>query len=173
MSRSPRLSPHLQKRLRKVRAFLFDVDGVLAGIDSTPAAPGRENRMFDEQDKPAIREAQEHGIRVGIITSRQSGSVAGFARELAIEDVFMGNFNKMEPYEEFKRLYSYRDEEIGYMGDDFLDMPVLKRVGFSSTPADAQSSIKISVHYVSKLAGGRGAVREVLNLLLNVQAPAR
>lgn len=157
------------ERLSRLKAFLLDVDGVLTDGGITYSAAGIESKTFHVRDGHGIRAAQDAGIRIGIITGRASEVVALRARELRITDLYQGVLNKIEPYEEFKSLYGLKDEEIGYMGDDVLDLPVIKNVGFSACPKNAHSSVRIAVHCVSHHVGGQGAVREMLDLVLAAQ----
>lgn len=164
-----KISPRLQKLLVKIKALLLDVEGVLIGDVVILNAEGLDTKAFSAADANAITRAQERGIRIGILTSSHSPIIAERARELAIHDIYQGSFNKLELYEEFKNLYGYADEEIAYIGDDILDIPVLKRVGFSATPPAAHPHAKLTAHYVAKQTGGNGAVGEVIELLLSTQ----
>jgi 3-deoxy-D-manno-octulosonate 8-phosphate phosphatase (KDO 8-P phosphatase) len=169
MRTSPAIPAALLERLRLLRAFLFDVDGVLSDTNATFTSPGFETKAFNVHDGHAIKLAQEHGLRIGIITAHQSQAVVRHARELAIADVYQGHLDKQRPFEEFKTLHALEDCDIGYMGDDILDLSVLTRVGFAATPADAHPSVRMAAHFVSTLRGGHGAVREVLELVLRAQ----
>ncbi len=159
------LSRH-RHRLERLRAFLLDVDGVLTDGGITYSASGIESKTFHVRDGHGIRAAQDAGIRIGIITGRASDVVALRARELHIVDLYQGALNKIAAYEDFKSLYGLTDDEIGYMGDDVLDLPVIKHVGFASCPRNAHPSVRIAVHCVSRQNGGQGAVREMLDLVL-------
>jgi 3-deoxy-D-manno-octulosonate 8-phosphate phosphatase (KDO 8-P phosphatase) len=157
-------------RLRALRAFLFDVDGVLTDGALTFTSEGFETKSFHVADVHAIRQLQEKGIRVGIITGHQSKIVELRARELAITDVYQGSLNKLGPYEEFKALYGFTDGDVAFMADGVFDISVLKKVGFAATPSNAHASVKHASHYVATLAGGHGAVREVVDLLLRARS---
>ena len=153
-------------RLRDVRAFLFDVDGVLTVSGVSFTSQGFETKTFHVADSYGLKLAVDSGIRVGFITGAQSRIIEHRARELGITDVYQGSLNKLAAYEEFRALYGLRDEEIAYMGDDILDVPVLKRVGFSCAPGNSHPSVRLAVHYIAAASGGAGAVREVVDMLL-------
>jgi 3-deoxy-D-manno-octulosonate 8-phosphate phosphatase (KDO 8-P phosphatase) len=152
--------------LSKVRLLLLDVDGIMTDGRITYDAQGGESKSFDVKDGHGLKLLQRAGIRVGIITGRCSPIVQRRAEELGIEIVYQGAKNKIEPYTSILREQGYRDDEIAYMGDDLVDLPILLRVGFSATVADAVAEVRERVHYVTDRPGGRGAVREVCELLL-------
>jgi len=163
------LNPRLFARLRRIKAFLLDVDGVLtdAAIRLTP--DGLETRVFNMMDTESIRAAQACGVRIGIITAHAADVVLQRARELDIQDMYHGSYDKVEAYEEFKQLYDLTDEDVAFMGDGILDLGVLRQVGFAATPSNAHPSARMAAHFVSHYRGGHGAVREVLNLLVQVR----
>jgi 3-deoxy-D-manno-octulosonate 8-phosphate phosphatase (KDO 8-P phosphatase) len=163
------INPQLATRLRRIRAFLLDVDGVLTDGSVVMTHDGIESKMIHMMDAESIRAAQSAGVHFGIITSSASDVILKRAHELNINDVYHGSYDKSEAYAEFKDLYGFEDEEIAFMGDGILDLSVLKQVGFAATPSDAHASARMSAHYVSRYRGGYGAVREVLNLLVRVQ----
>ncbi|MCM2266060.1 MAG: HAD hydrolase family protein, partial [Desulfuromonadales bacterium] len=127
---------------------------------------GGETKAFDVKDGHGIKLLQRAGIRVGIITGRQSAVVDRRAQELGIELVYQGAKDKLVPYRELLQRTGLDDEQIAYVGDDLPDLPILRRVGFAATVADAVDEVKPYAHYVTQRAGGRGAVREICDLLL-------
>ncbi|MBN1449332.1 MAG: HAD hydrolase family protein [Bacteroidetes bacterium] len=163
------LNPQLLTRLRRIKAFLLDVDGVLtdAAIRLTP--DGLETKVFNMMDSESITAAQNSGVRIGIITTHAPEVVLQRARELHIHDIYHGSYDKVDAYEEFKQLYDFEDEEVAFMGDGILDLGVLRQVGFAATPSNAHSSARMAAHFVSRYQGGHGAVREVLNMLVQVR----
>ena len=156
----------MKDRLAKIRLLLLDVDGILTDGRIIYDHDGVESKMFDVKDGHGLKLIQRAGIRVGIITGRSSEVVALRARELGIDIVYQGAKEKMVPYREILENLGVKDDEVAYMGDDLVDLPVLTRVGFSATVADAVEDIKQYVHYVAQKKGGRAAVREVCDLLL-------
>jgi 3-deoxy-D-manno-octulosonate 8-phosphate phosphatase (KDO 8-P phosphatase) len=152
--------------MKPLKALLLDVDGVLTDGGITYVSDGSELKTFNALDGHGIKLAQQAGIRVGIITGLSSDVVARRARELAIVDVFQGQLNKIESLEEFRVRHQIEYGEIGYMGDDVLDLAVLKRVGFAACPRNAHFSVKNASHYITRLEGGHGAVRETIDMIL-------
>ncbi len=162
-------SGKLTTKLKKIKAVLLDVDGVLTDGAIIYGADGIELKIFDSQDGFGIVNAIKQGIRVGIITARKSEVVERRAADLGIVDLYQGSIDKLTPYEKVKKTYSLGDAEIAYIGDDLLDLPLLQKVGFSAAPANAVRDVKMKVDYVAKASGGHGAVREVVDVILKAQ----
>jgi 3-deoxy-D-manno-octulosonate 8-phosphate phosphatase (KDO 8-P phosphatase) len=156
----------MEKRLAKIRLLLLDVDGVLTDGRIVFDNNGIETKAFDVKDGHGLKLLQRVGISVGLITGRQSEVTRHRARELAIDIVHQGAKDKLIPYRQILAETGLADEQVAYMGDDVIDLPVLRRVGFAATVADACEEVKPYVHYVSRHAGGRGAVREICDLIL-------
>jgi 3-deoxy-D-manno-octulosonate 8-phosphate phosphatase (KDO 8-P phosphatase) len=156
----------MKNRLGKIRLLLLDVDGVLTDGRITYDTQGREHKSFDVKDGHGLKLLQRAGLAVGIITGRRSSIVELRSRELGIDIVVQGAKSKLEPYERILQQHGLRDEEVAYVGDDLVDLPILQRVGFAVTVADGVEDLKSLVHYVTVRSGGRGAVREVCDLLL-------
>ncbi len=156
----------MQERLRKIRLLLLDVDGVLTDGRITYDANGVESKSFDVKDGHGLKMLQRAGIKVGIITGRESEIVALRARELGIEILHQGAKQKLLPYEKILQECGFEDREVAYVGDDLVDLPILRRVGFAVTVADGVEELRERVDYVTRRPGGRGAVREVCDLLL-------
>jgi 3-deoxy-D-manno-octulosonate 8-phosphate phosphatase (KDO 8-P phosphatase) len=152
--------------LKKIKMLLLDVDGVMTdgGIYFTES--GDEMKKFNIQDGYGIVKFRRSGREVGIITGRISKIVARRAAELGITEVHQNFENKLSAYETIKQKTGLADEAFAYIGDDEFDLPVLTRVGFSAAPADAVTSVAKKVDYVTKRNGGEGAVREVIELIL-------
>ncbi|HXV21939.1 MAG TPA: HAD-IIIA family hydrolase [Desulfuromonadales bacterium] len=156
----------MRERLHRIRLLLLDVDGVLTDGRIIYDAQGVETKAFDVKDGHGLKLLQRAGVQVGIITGRQSEVVNIRARELGIDIVYQGAKDKLVPFEEILRNLHLAADEVAYMGDDLPDLPVLRRAGWAVAPADAVGEIKPFVHYVTRHPGGRGAVREVCDLLL-------
>lgn len=156
----------MEERLHHIRLLLLDVDGVLTDGRIIYDDRGVEFKAFDVKDGHGIKLLQRAGLQVGIITGRQSPVVEIRARELGIDLVYQGVKDKLVPYREILLKLGLRDEEVAYVGDDVVDLPILRRVGFAATVADAVPEIEPYVHYVATRRGGRGAVREICDLLL-------
>lgn len=130
---------------------------------------GTETKAFHVRDGHGIKMAQRAGITIGIITGRRSEVVNIRARELGIDEVHQGALEKIRVFDSILAKYGFRDDEAAYIGDDVVDLEIFRRAGLSAAVADCDPSIKGSVHMVTKAAGGRGAVREVINLILTAQ----
>lgn len=156
----------MKDRLERLRLLLLDVDGVLTDGRIVFDDRGVESKAFDVKDGHGLKLLQRAGIRVGIITGRESRVVQVRAAELGIEILHQGAREKLVPYREILEQTGVSDEEVGYVGDDLVDLPVLRRVGFSATVADAVPEVKSRVDYVCQRPGGRGAVREICDLIL-------
>jgi len=159
----------LKERLEKVRLIILDVDGVLTDGRIVIDDEGRESKFFNVRDGHGIKMLLRFGIEVAFMTGRNSRVVAHRAKELGITEVHQGVWDKLAKYEEILAQKGLRDEEVAFMGDDIVDIPVLKRVGFSATVADAEEEPKRVVNYVTRRKGGRGAVREICDLLLKAK----
>ena len=152
--------------LNRIKLLLLDVDGVMTDGRIIYLNDGGEAKAFDFKDGHGLKLIQRAGIKVGIITGRQSDIVARRAAELGIELVYQGAKDKMQPFMEILEKLGLKASEVAYVGDDLVDLPVMRLVGFSATVADASDDIKPYVDLVTSRPGGRGAVREVCDLLL-------
>lgn len=152
--------------LKKIRLLLLDVDGVMTDGRIVYDEFGNELKAFDVKDGHGLKLLQRAGIQVGIITGRQSLVVARRAEELGISLVYQGARDKLLPFAEILDKLGLRPEQVAYVGDDLVDLPILRRVGFAATVADAVPDIKSHVHLVTRCCGGRGAVREICDHLL-------
>lgn len=159
----------LQSKAKKIKLLLLDVDGVLTNGTIILDNQGNELKAFHVRDGHGIKLAQRAGIVMGIITGRKSEVVNIRARELGIEEVHQGALKKIEVYESILAKYGVDDKEVAYMGDDIVDVDIFKRVGVAVTVSDADPSVRPYVDMITKTAGGRGAVREFINLLLKSQ----
>lgn len=159
----------MRDRIASVRLLLLDVDGVLSDGRIVYDAHGTEIKTFDVKDGHGIKMLQRAGIEVGIISGRSSRVVNVRAKELGIEILYQGISDKALPYAEIVKQLGLRDEEVAYIGDDIVDLPILHRVGFAVATADAVDDIRPYVHYVTNRCGGRGAVREVCDLILKAR----
>jgi len=157
------------ERVADIRLLLFDVDGVLTDGVVLMHADGSEAKGFHIRDGAAMVWAQRAGLTVGLLSARTSGATTHRAAQLAIRLVVQGAKSKLEAYERILRDTGLSDNVVAYMGDDLLDLPVLTRVGLSAAPSDAAAEVVSRVHWVSTAAGGRGAVREFIEMVLRAQ----
>ena len=156
----------IASKAKNIKLLLLDVDGVLTDGTIILDCQGNELKAFHVRDGHGIKLAQRAGIVVGLITGRKSEVVNIRARELGIEEVHQGVHEKLAMYESLLAKYGARDSEVAVMGDDIVDLDILKRAGLAATVADCDPSVRPHVHLVTKAAGGRGAVREFINLIL-------
>ena len=164
MTRSQLLS-----RAKKIRLFVLDVDGVLTDRRIILDSNGTHVKSFDVRDGFGLVLARQAGIKVAIITAEESHVVTLRAQQLKIDWVAQAARDKGHAFQECLKHFRVSPQQMSYMGDDLLDLPVLRRVGFAATVADAPPEVKEHVHYVAKCRGGRGAVREVVELFLRAQ----
>lgn len=156
----------LKARAKKIKILLLDVDGVMTDGRITLDNQGNETKSFHVRDGHGIKLIQKAGVIVGIITGRSSEVVNIRARELGITEVHQGAHNKIMVYDSLIAKYGLRDDEAAYIGDDAVDLSIFKRVGLAAAVADSDQSVTSHVHLITKCMGGRGAVREVINLIL-------
>ncbi|MEX2116051.1 MAG: HAD hydrolase family protein [Bacteroidota bacterium] len=157
----------LARRLKSIKLLLLDVDGVMTDGGVYYGETGEEMKKFNSQDGYGIVQLQRRGVKIGILTGRFSRIVERRAHELGISEVYQNMENKAEAYSAIKARLEMNDREIAYIGDDEPDLPVLEQVGFSAAPANAVPRVRSAVDYVCKRAGGGGAVREVVDLILS------
>ena len=156
----------MENQLARIKLLLLDVDGVLTDGRIIYDNQGNELKAFDVKDGHGLKMVQRAGIKVGIITGRRSAVVSRRAQELGIEILYQGALRKLEPYLEILSAQNLTDQQVAYVGDDIVDLPILHRVGFSATVADAVPDLFPYVDYVATRPGGGGAVREICDLLL-------
>jgi 3-deoxy-D-manno-octulosonate 8-phosphate phosphatase (KDO 8-P phosphatase) len=155
----------------RIRFLLLDVDGVMTDGTIYIDADGRETKAFNIYDGSGIHLVRKAGVEVGIVTGRQSAIVEFRARELGIAEVHQMILDKIKIYDQLLRKYGLQDFEMAYIGDDVIDLPVLKRVGLSVAVPNAHPDVKEHVDWITRKAGGYGAVREVTDLLLAARKP--
>lgn len=156
----------LAGRARHVRLLLFDVDGVMTDGTVSISASGDEAKTFSIRDGAALVWAQRAGFEVALLSGRPSPSTTRRATELGITRVMQGPPDKRQAYENLLNDGGFKDREVAYMGDDWLDLVILDRVGFAAAPADAMKEVRRRVHWVSRFPGGRGAVRDLIEVML-------
>lgn len=161
--------PSTAQRVRKIKILVLDVDGVLTDGRIIMDDRGRETKFFDVRDGHGLKMLMRTGIEVVFLTGRKSRVVEHRARELGVTEVYQGALNKVEVFETLLERKGLKASEAAYAGDDIVDVPVLRRAGFSVAVVNAVSEAKRAAHYVTKKRGGRGAVREVCEVILKGQ----
>ena len=158
-----------QQRAARVRLMLFDVDGTLTDGTLYIGEGGELMKAFNVRDGHGLKMLQESGVEVGLLSSRRSRMVESRAAELGIRLVVQGVSDKAAALGELIAQRALRPEQCGYMGDDLPDLAVMSMCGFSASVPDAPEAVRARAHYVSAAPGGRGAAREVCELILVAQ----
>jgi 3-deoxy-D-manno-octulosonate 8-phosphate phosphatase (KDO 8-P phosphatase) len=170
------MSLSAEARARKIKVLVFDVDGVLTdgqifvlpeGLGT--AAQGIEFKGFSAHDGLGISLARLAGIRIGLVTKRRSQTVAIRARDLKIEFLYQGQSHKMTAIEEILAEAGITLDELAYVGDDIVDLPVMRLCGLAIAPANARPQMKAVAHYITPSPGGHGAGRDAIDFILAAQ----
>jgi 3-deoxy-D-manno-octulosonate 8-phosphate phosphatase (KDO 8-P phosphatase) len=173
MQQSAHSKAKVLRRAKKIRLLLMDVDGTLTDgrvcILGLPDGSTTELKMFEAHDGSGLTVARLMGLRTGVITGRDSPATARRAREMGMEFVHQGQAEKLPAYKEILRQAGVRDDEVCFVGDDLPDLPILERVGLAVAVGNAAPEVKKAAHFVTRKAGGQGAVREVVELILKAQ----
>jgi len=166
-------------RARKIKLFLMDVDGTLTDggvclissvvVDASASATVTEMKVFNAQDGQGLSLAHTMGIQTGFITGRHSPAVAQRAKELKVGFVYLGQAKKTQAFEECLEKAGVAEDQVAYMGDDLPDIPLARRAGLAVCVADGSPDLKAVCHYTTKRLAGRGAAREVVELILKAQ----
>lgn len=156
-------------RARKIKLLMLDCDGVLTDGRIILLPEGDETKAFDVKDGHAMVMAQRAGLRIAIISGRKSAVVRARAKELGVAHLHEMAWAKTDAYERVLAEEGLIEEEVCYVGDDVVDIPLLRRAGLAVAVADAVEETKQYSHAVTGRAGGRGAVREVIELILKTQ----
>ena len=164
-----RIPAAVLKKAAKIKLLLLDVDGVLTDGRIIIDDRGVETKHFHVRDGQGISLLMRSGVEVGFITGRSSKAVRHRARDLGVKLVYQGASNKLVCYGRIKRHTRLDDDNIAYMGDDMIDLPILAQVGLAITVADSWVELGKVVDFTTVARGGRGAVREVAELLLKAQ----
>jgi 3-deoxy-D-manno-octulosonate 8-phosphate phosphatase (KDO 8-P phosphatase) len=171
-------SPEVLARARKIKLFLMDVDGTLTDggvclIAATAAdggtGPITEMKVFNAQDGQGLSLAHTMGIRTGFITGRSSPAVQKRADELKVDYVYLGQKKKTQAFEECLAKADVTEDEVAYLGDDLPDIPLAQRSGLAVCVGDGAPELAAVCHFTTRRPGGRGAAREVVELILKAQ----
>jgi 3-deoxy-D-manno-octulosonate 8-phosphate phosphatase (KDO 8-P phosphatase) len=159
----------LEAPTRRIRLFAMDVDGTLTDGTITYTADGVELKSFHARDGAGIKLLPRVDIAPAIVTGRASAAVSRRAEELGIHDVLQGVADKATALDEVRRRHDLPWEAVAFVGDDLSDIPPMRRAGWSAAPADADPEVRRIAAYVCEQRGGRGAVREAIEVLLRAQ----
>jgi 3-deoxy-D-manno-octulosonate 8-phosphate phosphatase (KDO 8-P phosphatase) len=160
---------NVQARARQIRLILLDVDGVLTDGTVLMHGDGTESKAFHIRDGAAIVWAMQAGLQVGLLSARASAATSQRAAQLGMKIVVQGVVSKPAEFARILAESGIDEAAVAYMGDDLLDIPVLQRAGLAGAPADAAAETRAAAHWVSALGGGRGAVREFIELVMRAQ----
>jgi 3-deoxy-D-manno-octulosonate 8-phosphate phosphatase (KDO 8-P phosphatase) len=158
-----------RRRARRVRLMLFDVDGVLTDGRLWYGPRGEVLKAFDAHDGHGLKLLGAAGVRLGVLSGRRSAAVARRAAELGIELVVQGAADKRAAFEALLARCALEPAAAGYMGDELVDLPVLRRCGFACAPRSAPALVRRHAHWLPRAAAGAGAVREVCEFVLRAQ----
>lgn len=159
----------LKERAARIRLLALDVDGVLTDGRLYFDSLGNELKAFHTRDGLGLKALQRFGIELALITGRSSAMVSNRARQLGIRHVYQGTDDKLSAYLDLLAATGLDHEAVCYAGDDWIDLPVLQRVGLAVTVPDADEEVRCRVHWITRRSGGHGAVREICNLILSAQ----
>lgn len=159
----------IRDRAKKIKMLVFDVDGVMTDGSVTYDENGVEYKTFNVKDGHGLVRMAQLGFITAIITARNNGTVEHRAKNLNITELYQGQKYKLPALEELREKYNLSYDEISYMGDDLPDICCLEKVGLACCPKDAVEEVKDIVHFKSSKKGGRGAVRELCDFIIEVQ----
>jgi len=160
---------HITELAKNIRLVIFDIDGVLTNGSLFFDNRGEEYKAFNSRDGHGMRMLMECGLEAAIITGRQSQLVEHRMRDLGISRVYQGFRDKRPAFETLRQETGYSREQIAYLGDDVIDLPVMKQVGMAMAVADAHPFVIQHADYVTQRPGGQGAAREAIEFLLEAQ----
>lgn len=158
-----------KKRLKHIKAFVFDVDGVFTDGKIMILPDGKQIRNMNVKDGYAVHFAVKKGYPIAIITGGKCESVRYRFEELGVKDIYIASFDKTRDFKHFLDKYSLTDGDILYMGDDLPDFHIMQRVSIATCPSDAATEIKGISHYVSHRRSGDGCVRDIIEQTLKIQ----
>ena len=156
-------------RILPIKLVIFDIDGVMTDGRLVLDNNGVESKFFHSRDGLGMKLLVQAGIKTAIITARTSKIVELRAKELRVSRVYQGALDKISSYRELLSEMNLAESETAYGGDDILDLPVMRQAGLAMAPADAVDEVKAVSHYVCRACGGKGAVREMCELILKAQ----
>ncbi|MEA1921903.1 MAG: HAD-IIIA family hydrolase [Pseudomonadota bacterium] len=159
----------LKEKILPIKALIMDVDGVLTDGRIIIDSNGVESKQFDVRDGHGLKMLARSGVTLALLTGRRSPVVSHRATELGIDIVFQRCHDKLKAFSQISRRLGLSNHEIAYIGDDVVDIPVLLKVGFAATVADADPELVPVVDWQSSRPGGRGAVRELCRLIMQAQ----
>jgi len=165
-----KISPALKKRAAKIKVVLMDVDGTITDgsvtLLSQPDGSALEIKTFDAHDGQGISLGRTAGLRMGVITGRESAALRRRMKELSVEFIYEKQAHKIAAYEEILQKAEVNEDEVAFLGDDLPDLTVMRRVGLAVAVGNAAPEVKQIAHYTTARNGGKGAARELVELIL-------
>lgn len=173
MPKSLKIAPEIKKRAAKIKVVLMDVDGTITdgSVTLLSQADGTalEIKTFDAHDGQGLTLGRTAGLRMGVITGRESAALRRRMHELSVEFVYEKQGHKIAAYEEILKKAGVSEDEVAFLGDDLPDLTVMRRVGLAVAVGNAVSEVKQAAHYVTTVDGGKGAARELIELILKAK----
>jgi 3-deoxy-D-manno-octulosonate 8-phosphate phosphatase (KDO 8-P phosphatase) len=163
------LNPQQLEIVKQLKLLILDVDGVLTDGRLFFDDNGKEYKCFHARDGHGIKLLRQTGVEVAVISGRKSNSVTLRMQGLGVEHVYQGHENKRAAFAEILQRLALTPEHVAYIGDDILDLPVMRQVGFAVAVRDANFAVKEQAHWQTQTAGGLGAVREICDLIMQAQ----
>ena len=160
---------NIANKAQKIKLLILDVDGVMTNNMLIYSDNGIESKAFNTRDGHGMVLLQKSSIEIGIITGRKSQLVANRMQDLKVKHVYQGVPDKLPTFLKLVEKLGLSFDEIAYIGDDILDLPILMRIGLAVTPADGDNEVKSRVDYISAYKGGQGCVREICEIILRSQ----
>ena len=157
------------ERAKRVKVFIVDIDGVMTDGRIVYSGYGEELKFFDVQDGFGISLLNRAGIKTVIITAKKSKIVRHRARDLKVAMAYQGFLDKLAPFNDLLKRFNVTPEEVCFIGDDLIDIPILKRAGLAVAVPNGVDEVKKIAHHITANRGGRGAVREICDLILKSQ----
>ena len=162
------METNYKENLKNIKAFIFDVDGVLTDGKLLISETGELLRSMNVKDGFAMKFAIDNGFKIGIISGGTNEAVRKRLSDLGIEEIHLKSHNKIVPFNDFKDKYGLHAENILVMGDDIPDIPIIKAAGIGCCPQDAVQEVKNSSDYISQKSGGMGAVRDIIEQVMKI-----
>ena len=170
LARSMKIAPALKKRAARIKVVLMDVDGTLTdgsvSLLSQPDGSALEMKTFDAHDGQGMTLGRTAGLRLGVITGRESAALRRRMKEMGVEFVYEKQAQKIAAYEEVLKKAGVAEDEVAFLGDDLPDLTVMKRVGLAVAVGNAAPEVKDAAQYITARNGGKGAARELIELIL-------
>ncbi len=159
----------IKEKARAVKLVIFDVDGVLTDGMLNYGPEGELFKQFNVKDGVGIKLLQQQGINVAVITAKDSRPLSQRMKDLSVQHFYPGCSDKNRAYSELRDILSLNDDQVAYVGDDVIDLPVMSQVGVSIAVQDAHAFVKKTADYITLAEGGQGVAREVADLILGAQ----